>query len=224
MLARKVASLQICLALSAICIFAFPRVSIGDPSAPNNFYQKNFANAPKVGGEAMVAPEQARVVPTSPQRAVGTSAPIPAKVEGNAAAQKTYGKAGEPKGIVTLYVSSQSRGHFESVVRKAFHLAESNRNIRLGGIYHIGDYRNVPPSVESDAKAKGVVLLGLLQVPPMWSVKDSPVWIIRDSNGEHVVEGLLNIERCVTPQGEYKEPESSMFAAPATPTMGVKNF
>jgi hypothetical protein len=103
-------------------------------------------------------------------------------------------------------------------------VAESNRNVRLTEIFHIGDYRNVPPSIESDAKAKGIILTGIASVPSIWPVTDSPVWVLRDSTGEHIVEGLLQIERCITPQGEYREPERSMFEPPATPTIGVKSF
>lgn len=206
------------------CALMLPRISAGQSESPNGFYQKDFAGAPKVGGEAMVAPEKARGVSNTPASAQGQSVPNNNKAEKPLTPLRAVGKTGEAKAILTLYVSSQSRGHFESAVRKAFRLAESNRNVRLGGIYHIGDYRNVSPSIQSDAKAKGVLLLGMQQVPAMWGVKDSPAWILRDSTGEHIIEGLLNIERCVSPQGEYREPEASIFEAAATPTMGVKNF
>ena len=206
-------------------VFAQPSLkAVADPAAPNTFYQKNFADAPKVGGDAMVPPESPRIVAksSSPSQhssrtavtAAGSDSPVPQ--EGN--------KKGEVRTLISLYVSSQTRGHFEAVVRKAFHVAATNRNIKLAEIYHIGDYRNVTSSVESDAKARGIVLVGLSQVPAIWPVKDSPVWILRDSKGEHIVEGLLQIDRCISPQGEYREPERSMFEAPATPTMGVKSF
>lgn len=212
------------LLLGAIFLVMSVHDAFGEPGGPDAFYQKNFADAPKVSGEAMMPRESPRVVrkDSSPRESSGQ--PASSKGEGRVPPALESGKTEEVRTLLSLLVSSQTRGHFESVVRKAFRLAESNRNIKLAEIYHIGDYRNVSPSIEGEARAKGIVLVGLSQVPSIWPVKDSPVWILRDGSGEHIVEGLLQIERCVTPQGDYKEPERSMFEAPATPTIGVKSF
>lgn len=212
------------LLLGAIVLAVFSYEALGEPARPDDFYQKNFAEAPKVGGETMAAPESAHTAAKGGHQREHSGQSVISRQEGRAVPSQEGGKPAEIRTILSLYVSSQTKGHFETAVRKAFRIAETNRNIKLAEIYHIGDYRNVSPSIDSEAKAKGIVLVGLSQVPSIWPVKDSPVWILRDGNGEHVVEGLMQIERCITPQGEYTEPERSMFEAPATPTIGVKSF
>ncbi len=212
------------LLLGAIALAVSSHTALGEPGRPDAFYQKNFADAPKVGGEVMAAPESANTAAKDGQQRQHSGQSATTKQEGKAPLPQEGGKPAEVRMILSLYVSSQTKGHFETAVREAFRVAETNRNIKLAEIYHVGDYRNVSPSIESEATAKGIVLVGLSQVPSIWPVKDSPVWILRDGNGEHVVEGLMQIERCITPQGEYKEPERSMFEAPATPTIGVKSF
>jgi len=212
------------LLLVAILLALTSRNASGDPGKPDAFYQKNFADAPQVGGESMAPPESAHVATKDrPQRQQSSQAGN-SRQDARVDSPQVGSKAAEIRTIISLYVSSQTKGHFETAVRKAFRVAETNRNIKLAEIYHIGDYRNVSPSIENEAKSRGIVLVGLRQVPSLWQVKDSPVWILRDGNGEHIVEGLMQIERCISSQGDYKEPERSMFEAPATPTIGVKSF
>lgn len=202
-----------------------PSLSLAQSGAPGTFYEKNYADAPKLGVESVKAPMDMpppkQVESTNPNQppAVQSSSGM----NGKSASQRDSSVA-RLRMRVSLYVSSKDKHHFETVVRKALSLAEKNPGVVVTEILHVGDYRNVSPAIQDEIKAKKIFFASMVQVPKRYNVQDSPAWILRDAQGEHIVEGLVAIERCIGPQGEYKAPERSMFEVAPTPTMGVKSF
>ena len=128
--------------------------------------------------------------------------------------------------IAKLYVASHDKRHFEQVMRKVFSLNVQNRGVRVTEVYHIGDERNVSAAIKDEATALKIYISPLYYPPTHHNVEFSPAWVLRDglTNSVHTVEGILEIDKCVTAQGEYRHPERSMFEAPAAPTIGVKGF
>lgn len=125
---------------------------------------------------------------------------------------------------VTLYVSSKDKRHLNEVMRTAFKVAEKSPSVVMAEVYHVGDYRNVPESLQQEAAARKIFMTAIQQPPKNLNIISSPAWVLRDSNGIHIVEGIVAIDKCIGLNGEYKEPQGSMFQEPATPTIGVKSF
>ena len=98
--------------------------------------------------------------------------------------------------------------------------------MRVTEVYHIGDQRNVSGTTTDDARAQKIYIGPLYHPPVDLNVESSPTWVLRDglTKSVHTVEGILEIDKCVTAKGEYRHPERSMFEAPAAPTIGVKGF
>lgn len=212
-------------------LILLPTKAGSEPAEPRKFYNKNFAEAPQVAGEAIKAPEIATKRDGSEEPdggngdSTGESEPKPSKMEKDLEAKMSAALLGQGGKIrITLYVSSKDKAHFQAVMQKAFRLAESNRSVKIAEIYHIGDYRNVSEEIKKEAAAKKIFLAPLLQVPLIASVSDSPTWVLRNAEGTHVVEGLMQIERCISSRGEYKKPERSMFIPPTPTPMSMEKF
>lgn len=209
----------------AAVVATAPALSVAQSGAPGTFYEKNFAGAPKLGGESVNAPldlpSQKRMESNNPNQAVAVR---PSAATGAQSSSEKSKSATRLRMRVSLYVSSKDKPHFETVVRKAFGLAEKNPGVIVTEIVHVGDYHNVSASIQEEIGAKKIFFASMVQVPTRYNVRDSPTWILRDAQGEHIVEGVVAIERCISPQGEYREPERSLFEVAPTPTMGVKNF
>lgn len=199
------------------------------PDQPRAFYEKNYAEAPQVGGETIKGSQV--TAPRAPSSGSGKGRPeahvqssaAPVAADGNAA---SVSQPGNFRTVmrVTLYVSSKDKAHFEAVMHKALRLADGNPNARIGAIFHIGDYRNVSPTILQEAKAKKIFVMGLGQVPANLNVTSSPTWFLQNAEGEYVVEGASAIEKFIGRQGEYRVPERSMFEAPPKATVGVQGF
>jgi hypothetical protein len=125
---------------------------------------------------------------------------------------------------ITLYVASSDKKHFEEVMRIAFKVARGAPGVVMAEVYHIGDYRNVSDAIKNEAAARKIFMAPLVQPPKDLNLVSSPAWVMRDSTGVHIVEGLRSIERCIGPSGEYKEPEREIATEHATPTVGIKSF
>ena len=209
----------------AVMLTAPPSLSVAQSGVPGNFYEKNFAGAPKLGDESVKAPlvlaPQKPVESNNPNQAVAVR---PSSATGAQSSSEKSKSATRLRMRVSLYVSSKDKPHFETVVRKALGLAEKNPGVIVTEIIHVGDYHNVSASIQEEIVAKKIFFASMVQVPTRYNVQDSPTWILRDAQGEHIVEGVVAIERCIGPQGEYREPERSMFEVAPTPTMGVKSF
>lgn len=209
----------------AVVVATVPTLSFAQSGSPETFYEKNFADAPKLGVESVKAPLE---VPGG-QQVDSSGANHVSTAQGSSASKSTTSSekqraAPRPRMRVSLYVSSKDKHHFETVVRKALGLAEKHPGVFVTEIIHVGDYRNVSASLKDEINAKKIFFASMVQVPKRYNVQDSPMWILRDAQGEHIVEGVTAIERCITPQGEYREPERSMFEVAPKPTMGVKSF
>lgn len=200
----------------ALSIFGVT-LSRAHSQSPKQFYDSGYARAPQVNGEAIAAPPAAGQSGGADSKSASSP---PVSSEPHAAAQTP----GATRTRVILYVSSKDRRHFELVMRQAFQLSSKRQDVTVAEIYHVGDYRNVSPQILNEAQARKIFLTAVSQVPSRLNVESSPAWILRDSRGEHIVEGFLGIESCVGPKGEYQEPERAIVEAPAGLTTGVKAF
>lgn len=194
------------------------QIPFAHSQAPKDFFDRGYANAPRVDGEHL----QGEPSSGSQQSSAGKVSVRPPgggvpKVSGTP-------QQGAAAMRVVLYVSSKDKRHFEAAVRKAFQLAQKNQKVVVSEIYHIGDYRNVSDEITNEAKARKIFITALPQVPPYLNVESSPAWLLRDVQGEHIVEGFLAIESCVSPEGLYQEPQRALVEEAATPTVGVKAF
>lgn len=203
-------------------------MSHAQPQAPGAFYEKDYAVAPRVAGGEMPAAQLSTPIPHGVTPMPG-GAHTPAQRTGMPVSGK--GDPTSPQLIpyrmsVRLYVASHDKRHFEQVMRKVFSLNAHNRNMRVTEVYHIGDERNVSATIKDDARAQKIYIGPLYHPPVDLNVESSPTWVLRDAltKSVHTVEGILEIDKCVTAQGEYRHPERSMFEAPAAPTIGVKGF
>jgi len=125
---------------------------------------------------------------------------------------------------IALYVSSTDGKHLNEVLRTAFKVAEKYPSIVMAEIYHIGDYRNVSEALQQEAAARKIFMTAIQQPPKNLNLITSPAWVLRDSQGIHIVEGVVAIDKCIDENGEYREPQGYMFQQPTTPTIGVKSF
>jgi hypothetical protein len=125
---------------------------------------------------------------------------------------------------IALYVSSMDEKHLNDVLRTAFKVAEKYPSVVMAEIYHIGDYRHVSESLQREAAARKIFMTAIHQPPKNLNLITSPAWVLRDSQGIHIVEGVIAIDKCIDENGEYREPQGYMFQQPATPTIGVKSF
>lgn len=212
----------------ALSIAAPVSVSHAQPQAPGAFYEKDYAVAPRVGGGEMPTAQLYTPIPHGVTPAPG-GAHTPAQRTVTPSTAKGVPTSAQPtpyRMSVRLYVASHDKRHFEQVMRKVFSLNAQNRNMRVTEVYHIGDQRNVSASITDDARAQKLYIGPLYHPPIDLNVESSPTWVLRDglTKSVHTVEGILDIDKCVTAKGEYRPPERSMFEAPATPTIGVKGF
>ncbi len=212
----------------ALAVSAPISESCAQSQSPGAFYEKGFAGAPRVGGGEIPGPE--RYTPR-PNSAISTpeAAKESVKREVSGVKREPHAQGSEQthyRMLVKLYVASHDKRHFEQVMRKVFSLNVQNRGVRVTEVYHIGDERNVSAAIKDEATARQIYISPLYYPPTHHNVEFSPGWVLRDAltKSVHTVEGILDIDKCITAKGEYQHPEPSMFEAPATPTIGVKGF
>lgn len=214
--------------LVALSTAAPVSMSHAQPQAPGAFYEKGFAVAPQVGGAEMPSAQLYTPIPHVVTHSPG-GAHTPAQRTGTPSRDKGVSQSAQPtpyRMSVRLYVASHDKRHFEQVMRKVFSINAQNRSMRVTEVYHIGDQRNVSGTTTDDARAQKIYIGPLYHPPVDLNVESSPTWVLRDglTKSVHTVEGILEIDKCVTAKGEYRHPERSMFEAPAAPTIGVKGF
>ncbi|MEY4669814.1 MAG: hypothetical protein RL518_2513 [Pseudomonadota bacterium] len=218
---------SVCCQLGLACIalfmaFGAPLV-YGQSGSPGSFYDKNYAGAPNISGQGMQLPPQDPAPVVRPKEGAPPAQKAPA-VASVAAANSSRPQPAQPRMRITLYVASNDKRHFEEVMRTAFKVAGKNPSVLLVEIYHIGDHRNVSDAIKNEAAARKIYLGAVHRPPQRLNIESSPAWVLRDSKGIHIVEGIMAIDKCIDREGEYREPERSMFEVPATPTAGVKSF
>ena len=125
---------------------------------------------------------------------------------------------------IILYVNSADKTHFESVVNRAISLRDKDPRFRLSAIFHVGDYQNVSEALKEALRKRAIHLEGLSHMPTTIGAETSPLWLIRTPDVDHLVEGPIQIERCLDEMGEYRDPESSTEPPMPSATAGVKQF
>lgn len=186
------------------------------------FFEKDYAGAPKLRGDSL--PEQQAYTPVAgPKMGAQAAQQAPAAALPQAGAPPS-GQNQKYRMRVTLYVSSKDKRHFEEVMRTAFKVAGKHPSVVMAEVYHVGDYRIVSEAIKQQAAARNIFMTAIQQPPKNLNVISSPAWVLRDGRGIHIVEGIVEIDKCIDLNGDYREPQGSMFQEPATPTVGVKSF
>lgn len=190
------------------------------PSQPKDFFDKNF-----VTGER----PNPRPTPTQSTQPVQQNIVVPENVQNPiasnvAAMQQALLQQDVRKARATLYVNSLDKAHLENVMKKVVRLAERDSKVRVSEVFHIGDYRNVSQAMKDDMARFKIFFGAMPVVPPHLQATDSPTWVITDKGGVHIVEGILDIDKCIDRNGQYQQPERSMFEPTPAPTIGMEGF
>lgn len=197
--------------------------AFANPAGPNDFFEKNF-----VTGESptvqQIKPTPSIAIPGVPEGVAVPAHSFLPPVAANGAPSQGGEQRREPRMRVTVYVSSKDKAHFETVAKRAFWLFDHNRYVWVSQIFHLGDYHNVSDTIKEDAKSRHMHIVGVNGMPPNIAATDSPTWVLRDKNGEHIVEGVFDIDKCIDKDGLYRAPERSMFEPEPTATVVVQGF
>ncbi len=175
-----------------------------DPK-PKRFFERNYAVAPGYDGSQRVpvrgAPQKEPIAPPAqvPQRLQEQASSLP-KLQVNA-----------KKSVVSVFVNSLDRSHFNRVLEEAIRLHDSNRVI-MSGVFHIGDFEALTPTLEQNLSSRGIAIHQIAAADRELFAEFSPTWVISTRKGRHVAEGFLEIVPFFDEWGEYdpkrgEEPE-----------------
>lgn len=150
------------LGLLGLFVFLVPCIDVrAQSSSPSGFYQNNYAQAPEVNGQPLNPPRPPLSASQIPNRgaanvrdAMGTNP----RVAGGPQSQTASSEAAEKKINAMLYVNSRDKAHFESMIKEAIRVQDRSARIRVLGVYHVGDYRNVEPWVQDELKNDALIL------------------------------------------------------------------
>ena len=197
-------------------------VAYGQSHSVGAFFEKDYAGSPKLRGDSL--PEQHAYTPAAIPKGGAQSPQPPLAAPLPQTGAPPSGQTQKYRMRITLYVSSKDKRHFEEVMRTAFKVAGKNPSVVMAEVYHIGDYRTVSEGIQQEAAARKIFMTAIQQTPKNLNIISSPAWVLRDARGIHIVEGIVEIDKCIDLNGDYREPQGSMFQEPATPTIGVKSF
>jgi hypothetical protein len=208
------------LLLGACAVLALP-VRGEAQSSPKEFYQKNYADKPLTAGEQL--PEYAgreKVVIQQRDRsewaAPRPTSPAVGRNSESSARSQLQDEQRARNGFLTVYVNSLDKQHFERVIENTVAIADKAQ-FRVSSVVHVGDYRNVSERVEQDLKGARISLVAAAVPPAYLGITRSPAWVLYTPQGIHIVEGVMQFDRFMTPMGEFS-PQQQVAAAPPTPT------
>ncbi len=177
-----------------------------EDSKPRNFYQHNYAVAPRYEGAGRIAGKPGPPIQPGPR------VPVPP------VAQKQTSSLPQPqvetkKPVVSLFVNSLDRSHFGRVIEEAIRLHDAKRAVVVG-IFHIGDYEAVTPEIEQELRRRGIAVHQVNSVFRELFAESSPTWVVSTPQGRHVAEGFLEITPFFDEWGEFdpkrsEEPEEN---------------
>lgn len=110
-----------------------------------------------------------------------------------------------PPPTVLLVVNSKDTTHLHQVVQKALSLVAKGI-VHISDITHIGDYRTLSEELAIKLKNRKISYSAGSSAPLGLPVTRSPAWVFLGPAGARIVEGTLDLERYVTPLGQYKDP------------------
>lgn len=169
---------------------------LAEPSKPQEFYERDYAIAPNVGGQgggAQARPRSKRSVANEGLK------------DGNTPAERAPTRGKKRRMLVNVTVNSLDTKHFAAVMEVVKRLHDS-RLAFVGVVSHVGDYRSLTPELESELARRGIeVVEGM---PPDGAKRStvSPRWEILARDGFHVAEGFISIEPLINEWGDY-DPE-----------------
>lgn len=108
--------------------------------------------------------------------------------------------------LTTLVVNSKDAEHLVTVLKNAI-TSVRERRLVLPIIYHVGDYRTLPNSLQKELDELQIAYLGVTSVPYVEDPKQSPLWIFMRSDGIDVLEGALSIEGHIDEFGQIIVPK-----------------
>jgi hypothetical protein len=150
--------------------------------------------------------------------------PAPTVQPSPASGSETQASPLMPGISISLYVNSADKEHFETVLKRAIYLRDTDPRVRLTSVFHIGDYRNVSPEVEEALRKRAIYFSGIVSTPKSIAASTSPTWVIRTPSSDHIIEGPIPIEDCFDRVGGYQEPRARRSRVAASPTARVKEF
>lgn len=215
------------LLLCASVVLCFESSAVAQ-RAPKEFFEKHYADKPHTAGEQQ--PEYAgreKVATRAPVRSASagpsTTTPRVGREGGKVRGLQAQEKKRAQNGFLTVYVNSADKQHFERVIESTLIIAQKAQ-FYVASVVHIGDYRNVSEAVEQDVKGMGIALHAAGSPPPSLGISRSPAWVLYTPQGIHIVEGVVQFERFMTPMGEFSQ-QQQVAPAPPTPTpLQVEGF
>jgi hypothetical protein len=200
--------------------------AVAGPAQPKEFFEKDYVTGerPKPPPPTPTRAGKVNMPSTDAPQVIPQNGVNPIASDVAAMQQALLQQGNGRKAHATLYVNSLDKAHFESVMRKVVSFAERDSKMRVTQVFHIGDYRNVSQAIKDDMARNKIFLGAMPVVPPHLQATDSPTWVINDKSGTHIVEGILDIDKCIDKDGQYRQPEPSMFQPEPQPTMGMQGF
>jgi len=232
--------------LGVTCLIAAGRSANSEPlGRVGEFYPKNYANQElqrdlaqdQVRSKTLGGAQIKRHSQTDPESAHSFEQGNAAKSSYIAKNKESAGNSAEPAKaassppalaaqdhmppVVTLYVSSLDREHFNRAFNSALKLQHSGM-LSVSAIWHVGDYRNIT-AVQQDALARaGFNLLPLSSLPDNLQGRQSPLWAVLLADGPAYLSGIFDIMRFIGLDGKLKRDLNS--AAPVSPAQKLDGF
>ncbi len=177
------------------------------------FFENDYAS-----GVAAIADATSQSAPEKKDPRSRRNAP-PSKLNGKPAVSTALvdssQKISAVEGNLTLYVrppailvvvSSKDQMHLERVIRKV--LSYQDRGIaHFISINHLGDYRTLSPELKHKLKDGGLNYIAEEAPPFGLPITRSPAWVFLSPAGFRIVEGTFDLDRFITPLGQYKDPK-----------------
>ena len=202
--------------LLLLALVVFPTLKASADPEPRNFYERNFAEAPEVAqkplaGEVITGerpvPNGSNAGSAAQSEESGGRSDTGSAPGATTGKDRTKRRSAIPSTTLSLYVNSKDKEHLQRVLEKARDVAK-REYLYFTTVYHVGDYRNVPPELQKKLAEVGVQMHPLGQVPPIFPVSQSPAWIFHSKEGYQIVEGTLDIEQFFDTAGKFREPKN----------------
>ena len=120
---------------------------------------------------------------------------------------------------IEVAVNYLDQNHFAAVLDTIRRLAAAKR-ARITTVYCLGATATaLPQELRNEFLRYGIIVGPYNKAPVSIDVARSPVWIFASPSGKVVVEGIMNIERFLSPEGGFQgEVEKPLPAPTSVPT------
>jgi hypothetical protein len=215
---------------TALAITALSLVSASaQPVDPKKFFEPNYARTTEFREAKSQNP------PTEPQLQGGSQPAFSVKNPFGPTINEPLGRSNsdqtstpppyEPLSAdrIDVAINFLDQQHFNTVLDTIKQLV-TTRRIRFGMIYCLGAPEDgISEEMRNQFLHAGIQIGPYDSVPVPVEVMQSPVWIFASSDGMRIVEGVMNIERYLGPEGAFQEATAAPTVAP-TPAPQLKGF